>query len=34
MTDQPQKDYWTTAEVMKGIFETKVCLAKHYSSDA
>lgn len=27
-------DYWTTAEVMKDIFETKVCLAKTHSPDA
>ncbi len=27
-------DYWTTAEVMRGIFETKVCLAKTHSPDA
>lgn len=27
-------DYWTTAEVMKNIFETKVCLAKSHSPDA
>jgi hypothetical protein len=27
-------DYWTTAEVMKDIFETKVCLAKSHSPDA
>jgi hypothetical protein len=27
-------DYWTNAEVMKGIFETKVCLAKAHSPDA
>jgi len=26
-------DYWTTAEVMKGIFEAKVCLAKIHSPD-
>jgi hypothetical protein len=26
-------EYWTAAEVMKGIFETKVCLAKKYSPD-
>lgn len=28
------KDYWTTAEVMKDIFETKVCLAKTHSPHA
>lgn len=33
MTDQRQNDYWTTAEVMKKIFETKTCLAKNHSSD-
>jgi hypothetical protein len=33
MTDQDKKDYWTTAEVMKGIFETKTCLARNHSSD-
>jgi hypothetical protein len=27
-------DYWTTAEVMKEIFETRVCLAKTHSPDA
>jgi hypothetical protein len=27
-------DYWTTAEVMKEIFETRVCLAKTHASDA
>jgi hypothetical protein len=27
-------DYWTNAEVMKDIFETKVCLAKMHSPDA
>ncbi|MCP3446183.1 hypothetical protein [Bradyrhizobium sp. CCGUVB14] len=27
-------EYWTTAEVMKGIFETKTCLAKPHSSEA
>ena len=27
-------DYWTNAEVMKGVFETKVCLAKTHSPDA
>jgi hypothetical protein len=27
-------DYWTTAEVMKELFETKLCLAKHHSPDA
>ena len=27
-------DYWITAEVMKGIFETKVCMAKTHSPDA
>ncbi|WP_369721926.1 hypothetical protein AB8Z38_34055 [Bradyrhizobium sp. LLZ17] len=26
-------DYWTTAEVMKGIFETKTCLAKPHSPE-
>jgi hypothetical protein len=26
-------DYWTTAEVMKEIFETKLCLAKSHSPD-
>jgi hypothetical protein len=34
MTDQQHKDYWKTAEVMKGIFETKTCLAKRHASDA
>jgi hypothetical protein len=26
-------DYWTTAEVIKEIFETKLCLAKSHSPD-
>jgi hypothetical protein len=27
-------DYWTTAEVIKGIYETKICVAKPHSPDA
>ena len=27
-------DYWTSAEVMKEIFETRVCLAETHSPDA
>jgi len=27
-------DYWATAEVMKGIFETKTCLAQHHSPES